>query len=91
MKKQAVSILNQGKLIHCGENHHMYKHFKQELGYAKIDTVGKTCTFHKFFNKELCKHLVSACLKDKVSLPGLVQLPSKFRIKRRDKIKKLFG
>ena len=39
-------------LIHCSENHYMYKNFKQELSYAKIFFFN-THTLKKIRNKYL--------------------------------------
>jgi hypothetical protein len=74
------------QLIPTGiEYEFLYKHFNEKLGYAKININSKTCTCHKYFDKGICKHLVAACLQVKISLPGLEQLPKKFKILRRKK------
>jgi hypothetical protein len=86
MRVQARSILTNNKLIPTSSgNEFLYKHFKTNLGYARINTETKTCTCSKYFDKGVCKHLVAACLKQQVHLPGLVQLPKKFKIIRRNK------
>ena len=86
MRVQAKSILTNNKLIPTANDQiFLYAHHNKNLGLEKINTVTKTCTCHKYFDKGVCKHLVAACLKIKVFLPGLVQLPKKFQIIRRRK------
>ena len=59
--------------------------FNTKLGFAKINLNAKSCTCHRYFDKGVCKHLVAACLQNKISLPGLEQLPKKFKLVRRKK------
>jgi uncharacterized Zn finger protein len=47
--------------------------------------VSKSCTCHKYLEKGVCKHLIAACIQTRSNLPGLVQLPKKFKIVRRKK------
>jgi hypothetical protein len=77
LKKQLIATLNDFEFL--------YKHFNTKLGFAKINLNSKSCTFHKYFDKGVCKHLVAACLQNKISLPGLEQLPKKFKLLRRKK------
>ena len=66
-------------------NEYLYKHFNAKLGLARINVVTKSCTCHKYLDKGVCKHLIAACILTQSSLPGLVQMPKKFRIIRRKK------
>jgi ribosomal protein S10 len=52
--------------------------------FFRITLIAKTCTCHKYL-EEICKHLIAACIAEKISLSGLVQLPKKFQIIRRKK------
>ena len=86
MRVQAKSIVLKKQLIATNsENEFLYRHFNSKLGFARINLITKTCTCHKFLDKGICKHLIAACIAEKVSLPGLVQLPKRFQIIRRQK------
>ena len=88
MRLQAKTILKNKQLIATScEWKFLYKHFKMNLGYAKVNLETKTCTCHKYFDKGVCKHLIAACLHKNVSLPGLVQLSKKFKIVRRRRMR----
>ena len=70
MRVLAKSILLKKQLI--GKNtdgHYLYRHFHASLGFARINVLAKMCTCHKYFDKGVYKHLVAACLKEKISLP----------------------
>ena len=54
-----------------------------------IDTSEQTCTCSIFHNKLVCKHLVAACLTDKVWLPGFKVMPKLLRTVRRRKVQNL--
>jgi hypothetical protein len=83
---QAKSIVHKKQLIAThSESEFLYQHFNTKLGFARINLIAKTCTCHKFLDKGICKHLIAACISEKISLPGLVQLPNKFKIIRRQK------
>jgi uncharacterized Zn finger protein len=86
MRVQAKTIIKKKQLISTSLEHEfLYQHFNKNLGFAKINVNTKSCTCHKYFEKGVCKHLVAACLKLKIYLPGLVQLPKKFMVIRRKK------
>ena len=81
MRVQAKAILHKKQLIPTGaEDEFLYKHFNAHLGFARINLTSKTCTCFKYLDKRVCKHLIAACLMNKVYLPGLVQLPKLFKI-----------
>ena len=46
------------------------------------------CTCSGYFDKGVCKHLVAACIKDKLSLNGLNYFPNKLKTLRRRFTKK---
>jgi uncharacterized Zn finger protein len=50
--------------------------------------LSKSCTCHKYLDKGVCKHLIAACIQTRSNLPGLVQLPKKFKIVRRKKTRR---
>ena len=86
MRIQAKSIVHKKQLIAIhSESEFLYQHFKTKLGFARINLIAKTCTCHKFLDKGICKHLIAACISEKISLSCLVQLPNKFKIIRRQK------
>ena len=86
MRVQAKTIVLNKQLIATNlDDEFLYKHFHSNLGYARINLIAKTCTCHKFMDKGVCKHLIAACMQQEISLPGLVQLPAKFKIIRRKK------
>jgi hypothetical protein len=88
MRVQAKTIIKNNQLISTSSEHEfLYKHFKTNLGFAKINVNSKTCTSYKFLDKGVFKHLVAACLKQKINLPGLVQLPKKFMTIRRKRLR----
>jgi hypothetical protein len=88
MREQAKTIIRKKQLIATNnENEFLYKHFNEKLGFARINVVTKSCTCHKYLDKGVCKHLIAACVVTQSSLPGLVQMPKKFRIVRRKKIR----
>jgi hypothetical protein len=86
MRIQAKTIVLKNQLIATNtENEFLYKHFNAKLGFARINLVSKCCTCHKYLDKGVCKHLIVACIQTRSNLPGLVQLPKKFKIVRRKK------
>jgi hypothetical protein len=86
MRIQAKTIVLKNQLIATNtENEFLYKHFNAKLGFARINLVSKSCTCHKYLDKGVCKHLIAACIQTRSNLPGLVQLPKKFKIVRRKK------
>jgi hypothetical protein len=86
MRVQAKTIVLKKQLIPTqSEFEFLYKHFNEQLGYAKIKINSKRCTCHKYFDKGICKHLVAACLQVKISLSGLEKLSKKLKLLRRKK------
>jgi hypothetical protein len=59
---------------------------KQKFGFERINVVTKLCACHKSLDKGVCKQLITACVVTQSCLPGLAQMPKKFRIVRRKKI-----
>jgi hypothetical protein len=86
---QAKTIVLKNQLIATNtENEFLYKHFNAKLGFARINLVSKSCTCHKYLDKGVCKHLIAACIQTRSNLPGLAQLPKKFKIVRRKKTRR---
>ena len=89
MRVQAKTIIRRKQLIATdSENEYLYRHYNKKLGFARISLLSKTCTFHKYLDKGVCKHLIAACVLTQTSLPGLVQIPKQFQIVRRKKQRK---
>lgn len=72
------------------DNLYAYKQYNGNL--IQIDTAQKTCSCFKFHDKMICKHLVAACMKDKVRLKGLEYFPRQLvtkKIRRQSKLRPL--
>ena len=64
--------MNNNQLLSSEPNIYRYKHYKAH-GYAIIKTNNCTCTCSGYFDKSVCKHLVAACIQDKIPLNGLTR------------------
>ena len=86
MRVQAKSIVHNKQLIATNLDYEfLYKHFNPKMGFARINLSSKTCTCHTYLDKRVCKHLIAACLMTQAFLPGLVQLPTLFKVIRKRK------
>ena len=64
MKKQAKLLLPLSQFTHALHNIHTYKQSNGVL--LHINTVRRTCSCKTFRDKLVCKHLIAACIFDKV-------------------------
>ncbi len=88
MRDLAKTIILRKQLIAtANDSEFLYRHFNKKLGLARINTTSKTCSCHKYFDKGICKHLIAACIQNNISLPGLLQMPKRFQIIRRRKVR----
>ena len=73
LKETANSISKSGLLIPNGDN--KYDNYHQDGSYSTVDLDLKICSCAWYLDKEICKHLVAACIKTYKNLPGLVFMP----------------
>lgn len=71
----AQGIVKDNQLKQVGEARYEYL---QRCGIvATINTATKICTCFTYADKAVCKHLVAACILDKVRMPGLEVFPKR--------------